>query len=95
MNANASTTIVQKNSLYSLRRCQKSSFGRQRAYELLCDGIEGERFFFSITENGEQEIEEIGCTFAEAATLFEHIVRGDVPAYVLREILEDFVREME
>lgn len=95
MNANTFTPIIQEKDLCSLRLCKRICFDRERIYELLCDGVDGQRFFFSVKEGDEQEVKEVVCSFSDAAALFDRIVFGHVPPYVLGEILEDFTRDPE
>lgn len=80
---------------HCIRLCRKECFGRKREYALFCNGGDGVRFWISVRDEKEETVGEVSCSFAEAAALFERIVRGEVVPYVLGEILEDFVREKE
>lgn len=95
MSMNTPTITNKKKELYSLRSCKKACFDRERAYELFCESTDGERFFVSIREGEDEAVGEVACSFADAAALFDRIVRGEVAPYVLGEILEDFGREIE
>ena len=80
---------------YRLRLCKRICLGREREYLLSCNGRDGTTFCISVKEGEEEAMEEIVCSFANAATIFDRIVRGETAPYVLGEILEDFLHEIE
>lgn len=81
-------------SAYCIRLCRCECLGKEREYALFCNSVDGTRFWISIKEDDEA-VGEVSCSFAEAAGLFDRIVRGEVAPYILGEILEDFSHEME
>ena len=95
MNTNTPTQTVNDKALHRLRSCKMACLGRERIYELLCEGTDGERFFISVREGEEEEVAQVTCPFSRVAILFDRIVRGEVAPFILLEILEDFEREME
>ena len=96
MNTNTPHAIRQEADGYDvLRRYKKSCLGREREYALLSNGMDGDCFRISVKENSEVAVGEVSGSFADAAALFDRIVRGEVAPYVLGEILDDFMREKE
>lgn len=96
MNTNTPHAIRKEADGYDvLRLCKKSCLGREREYALFCSGVDGDCFRISVKEHGEVATGEVRGSFAEAAVLFDRIVRGEVAPYVLGEILDDFMREKE
>ena len=78
-----------------LQCVQKSCGGRVRIYSLSCGDHESERFRFSVQEADEVATIYVACPFLRAAVLFDKIVRGEIPPYVLEEIVADFLGENE
>ncbi len=74
-----------------LRRIKHGGLDRPRVYSLYCDGEDSICFRIAITDGDEAVDMEIVASFAEVADLFDKIVMGDLPPYILPEILADFV----
>lgn len=86
---------VQTKVSYTVRCSERTEHGKTYAYTLYGNGPMGDSYRISVTCGEETADGLFTASFSEAASLFERIVQGVVPPYILAEILEDFEKKGE
>lgn len=74
------------------RSCRKTGSG-ETVYRLFRKDAESDRFFICVSDCEMSERGELSGSLARVSLLFERIVHGNVPPYILSEVLEDYERE--
>ncbi len=74
------------------RASRETSFGKTE-YRLFRKDAESESFWIRVTSGDSCEGGFLAGSLSEVALLFEKTVSGEVPPYILSEILEDYSKE--
>ncbi|MBE6662690.1 MAG: hypothetical protein E7606_05390 [Ruminococcaceae bacterium] len=74
------------------RICRERGAGRT-VYCLFREAADGNRFRIRVTDDSACEEGEVFGNLSCVTALFERIAKGEVPPYILHEILEDYNRE--
>ena len=74
------------------RICRDRAAGRT-VYCLFREAADANRFRIRVTDDGACEEGALSGSLSQVTTLFERIAAGDVPPYILHEILEDYQKE--
>lgn len=74
-------------------RCFRETEAGQVIYSLFREDVDSDRFVICVKSKDQREEGGLSGTLPRVSLLFEKIVNGEVPPYILPEILEDYAKE--
>jgi len=74
------------------RSCRRSRTG-ETVYRLFREDPESDRFVIRVSDDEMSEQGALSGSLPRVSLLFERIVQGNLPPYILPEVLEDYDRE--
>lgn len=92
--ANESAEAVEAlQNMIEVARCYRSTKTGGTVYCLFREDVESDGFLIRVSADGACEGGRLNGSLSSVSLLFEKIVQGDVPPYILPEILEDYGKQ--
>ena len=95
-NANNSVKMLQISEKFmEIGRSSKDSEKGTTVYSLFREGVDKDSFFIRVANTEMCESGHVKGKLSDVSLLFEKMINGEVPPYILPEILDDYSMEKE